>query len=94
MASDLGMLPLVFMPQIHTSALGWLDGFNALGCATLFQWVPDENLAKAIRHHFRFGHALWVPDPEHPPSQVLRTVDAFLARLPDMLAAREARRAH
>ena len=83
-----GFLPIVFIPQVHSSAYGWLDQYDALACATLFQWIPDEQLAKDIKKQFRFGHALWLPDPDSPPRQVTQTIDAWFRRLPALMASR------
>ena len=83
-----GMLPIVFIPQVHRSAYGWLDQHGALACAMLFQWIPDQQLAKDIKRHFRFGNAIWVPDPDNPPQQVTQTIDAWFQRLSSIMAKR------
>jgi len=87
-ATYYGMLPIVFIPQVHQSAYGWLDQYPALACGMLFQWLPDQNLVEDIKRHFRFGHVVCVREPNNPPPQVLRTVDAWLGRLPAIMAKR------
>ena len=88
-AAGSGHIPIVFIPQVHRSAYGWLNQYDALACRMLFQWIPDEQLAKDIKKHFRFGHAISVSDPDKPPKQVIQTLDAWLKRLPSLLQSRE-----
>ncbi len=83
-----GFLPIVFIPQVHSSAYGLLNQYGALACATLFQWIPDEQLARDIKKQFRFAHSLWVPDPDSPPKQVTLTIDAWFRRLQTLMASR------
>lgn len=87
-AQDSGLLPIVFIPVVHRSAYGWLDQHCALACAMLFQWIPDQQLAKDIKDQFRFGNAMFVPDPDNPPPQVTHTIDAWFRRLPSIMATR------
>ena len=81
-----GIVGVVFIPVVHTSAYGWLNYFNSLACGMLFQWLPSADLEAQIKQAFRFSHAIAVTDPDNPPTQVLNTVDRWLANLPTTLA--------